>query len=201
MTITHSQDLDNEIVDLEAKIRKIKEQELLKGKCSQFDAKTEKMEKKRKKLEKYMELEMSKMIAEEGEISEDMGRLQTLLQANIEASENLVRTEACAGAEGRGKSESVSNSTNRMLEFLSKTIKEKEADLECPICLETAEVPIFMCQEQHLICSICRPKVKECPVCRVALKGPSRRHRYAEKTAEELKKLKEEFSIETATSY
>ena len=46
----------------------------------------------------------------------------------------------------------------------------------------------------HLICSSCRPKVKECPECRVAYQGPPRRHRYAEKTAEELKKLKEEFA-------
>ena len=34
----------------------------------------------------------------------------------------------------------------RMLDFLSKSIKEKEADLECPVCMETAEIPIFMCQ-------------------------------------------------------
>ena len=33
-----------------------------------------------------------------------------------------------------------------MLDFLSKSIKEKEDDLECPICIETAEVPIYMCQ-------------------------------------------------------
>ena len=37
----------------------------------------------------------------------------------------------------------------RMLDFLSKSIKEKEADLECPICMETAEIPIFMCQVSH----------------------------------------------------
>ena len=35
---------------------------------------------------------------------------------------------------------------SRMLDFLSKSIKEKEADLECPVCMETAEIPIFMCQ-------------------------------------------------------
>ena len=37
----------------------------------------------------------------------------------------------------------------RMLDFLSKSIKEKEADLECPVCMETAEIPIFMCQVSH----------------------------------------------------
>ena len=36
--------------------------------------------------------------------------------------------------------------------------------------------PTF-CQEQHLICSHCRPKVKECPECRVVYQGPPRRHR------------------------
>ena len=67
-----------------------------------------------------------------------------------------------------------------------------------------------ICQEQHLICSHCRPKVKECPECRVVYQGPPRRHRsvarvnmmakhidifrYAEKTAEELRKLEQEFA-------
>ena len=62
-----------------------------------------------------------------------MERLNNLLQANIEASENLVRTEACAGAEGRRKSERVSYSTKRMLEFKTISIKEKGADLVCPM--------------------------------------------------------------------
>ena len=66
--------------------------------------------------------------------------------------------------------------------------------LECPVCLETAEGDIYSCQEQHLICSTCRPKVTECPECRVAYKFPLRRHRYAEKTAVELRKLREELS-------
>ena len=62
------------------------------------------------------------------------------------------------------------------------------------MCLETAEGDIYSCQEQHLICSTCRPKVTECPECRVAYKFPLRRHRYAEKTAVELRKLREELS-------
>ena len=42
-------------------------------------------------------------------------------------------------------------SSARMVDFLTKSIKEKESDLECPVCFETAEVPIFMCSEMHLI--------------------------------------------------
>ena len=40
----------------------------------------------------------------------------------------------------------IMSANTRMLDFLSKSIKEKEADLECPVCMETAEIPIFMCQ-------------------------------------------------------
>ena len=88
----------------------------------------------------------------------------------------------------------VGGGTNRMTDFLSKAIKEKEADLECPVCWETAEVPIFTCQEMHLICSHCRPQVGKCPECRAPYQAQPRRHRYAEKTATELKKLREEFA-------
>ena len=42
-------------------------------------------------------------------------------------------------------------SSARMVDFLTKSIKEKESELECPVCFETAEVPIFMCSEMHLI--------------------------------------------------
>ena len=107
-----------------------------------------------------------------------------------------------------------------MRDFLSKSIKAKEADLECPVCFETAEAPIYMCQEMHLICSNCRPKLKECPECRAPYQAQLRRHRsvslgsnvgfsmdphleiiylnifyrFAERTADELKKLREELA-------
>ena len=83
----------------------------------------------------------------------------------------------------------VPDNTNSIMDFLSKSIKDKEADLECPVCLETAEIPIYMCHQMHLICSKCRPKLEFCPECREKYQD-MRRHRYAEKTAEELKELK-----------
>ena len=79
--------------------------------------------------------------------------------------------------------------TSRVTDFLVQSIKEKEADLECPVCFETASVPIFMCSEMHLICNRCRPKIKECPECRLPYSGQPKRHRFAEKTAEELEEL------------
>jgi len=82
----------------------------------------------------------------------------------------------------------------RLLNLLKNSIKDKKKDLECPVCLEVAEVPIYSCQESHLICNSCMPKLTCCPVCRQSFKGKgvSKRHRYAEKSAAELKTLQEE---------
>ena len=80
---------------------------------------------------------------------------------------------------------------NQLLKIIDDEIGEKERRLECPVCLEVAESPIFMCSEQHLICSACRPKLKECPECRQSFEEKSKRHRYAEETSEELVRLKE----------
>ena len=81
-----------------------------------------------------------------------------------------------------------------MITFLLNAIEKKETQLACPVCLETASAPIFMCQQQHLICSSCQPRVTSCPECREAYQGPPRRHRYAERDAEELEKMKEELA-------
>ena len=53
-----------------------------------------------------------------------------------------------------------------LLSSLIEQIKREEAGLECPVCLETANVPIYTCSRQHLICSECRPNVESCPECR-----------------------------------
>ena len=81
-------------------------------------------------------------------------------------------------------------------ELLDFLIKQKETDLECPVCFVTATVPIYSCLESHLICSACRPRVTECPECRVVYKDkqPTNRHRYAEKMVEELNMLRGELS-------
>jgi len=87
---------------------------------------------------------------------------------------------------------------NKMIAFLTKSIEEKEAALECPVCLETAKAPIFMCQQQHLICFKCRPRLTLCPECREAYQGLPRRHRYAERDAEELEKMRKEITSMTS---
>ena len=75
-----------------------------------------------------------------------------------------------------------------------KSILKKEEELDCPVCLETARVPIYMCSEQHVICSCSSDKVANCPQCREELTRPLKRHRYAEREVEELASLREELN-------
>ena len=81
---------------------------------------------------------------------------------------------------------------NKMITFLTKSIEEKEAALECPVCLQTAKAPIFTCQQQHLICNRCLPRLASCPECREDYPGPPSRH--AERDAEELEKMIKELA-------
>ena len=45
------------------------------------------------------------------------------------------------------------------LEYINSQIEAKEKELECPVCFEVAAAPLFCCDDQHIICSDCRPKV------------------------------------------
>nr|CAD7392884.1 unnamed protein product [Timema cristinae] len=38
--------------------------------------------------------------------------------------------------------------------------------LECPVCMEYMGPPINQCLRGHLVCSICRPQLRDCPTCR-----------------------------------
>ena len=50
------------------------------------------------------------------------------------------------------------NVKERHVNFLLNFIKEKESELECPVCLVTAGGEIFSCVQQHLVCSNCKPR-------------------------------------------
>ena len=55
--------------------------------------------------------------------------------------------------------------TQLIAQLLSSTVEKiarEKAGLECPVCLETANIPIYTCPKQHLICSECRPQVIYC---------------------------------------
>ena len=149
------------------------------------------MEKKQKKLEEEkntLEVEKRSLSDRRKKTTGEIKSLEDSLNKYVEATKDLVSKLELGPA----------LANNNLIIFLTKSIEEKEAALACPVCLETAAAPIFMCQQQHLICSSCQPRVTSCPECREAYQGPPRRHRYAERDAEELKKLKEELTKMTA---
>ena len=78
----------------------------------------------------------------------------------------------------------------QFLEF-QDSVEEKKKALECPVCLETAQIPIYMCQNCHLVCRDCLPKLKECPECRDKYSKPVMKHRFAEKMVEEKTKIEQ----------
>ena len=84
-----------------------------------------------------------------------------------------------------------SNLSSELLNFINATIREKEKELECPVCLEIAGAPVYMCVNSHVLCFNCEHKLGECPKCRSELPKSPLRHRYAEKIVDELQRLGE----------
>eukprot|EP00088_Acartia_fossae_P034746 TRINITY_DN3569_c0_g2_i7.p1 TRINITY_DN3569_c0_g2~~TRINITY_DN3569_c0_g2_i7.p1 ORF type:complete len:372 (-),score=106.63 TRINITY_DN3569_c0_g2_i7:10-1020(-) len=119
------------------------------------------------------------------------------IQGNDEMPKEATNSQRHESAGDSGPQNSAPSNNNMLLEFLSSQISAKEADLECPVCMEVSQVPIYTCQEQHIICSQCWDKVKirsaggeaECVICRSPYPQPPRHHRYMEKVAHELQQL------------
>ena len=165
-----------------SKIEELKqENEELQDICQSHVKVIEKFEKKKHKLEKFIDSEMDRFREEKNKIDEDIEQLRL---KRDEAIERKIQPPP--------KIFSDISKIDKLMSFLEKSISAKERELECPLCLEVSSPPIFMCPESHLICSRCRPKLEKCPECRVKYKGAPKIHRYAEKAAEELLELKKE---------
>ena len=141
--------LDVDIDNLQDKITKMKEeQKALKTKCSECDNVLLNIEIEKNNLEKSVEIEMENFKTEGQAITRDIEKLRENYQANLVARDNLVKSLDIIHLDPGPGTEA---SRDRLVEFVMRSISEKEAELECPVCLETAEAPIFMCQEMHLI--------------------------------------------------
>ena len=111
-----------------------------------------------------------------------------------EKSWNRLEGQGLKQADSGDNEERIKEPKNRsLLEFMERQILELEEELECPVCLEGATVaPIYKCPDDHLLCRICRPKLSECPQCRVPLDLSFKRLRGAERQAERLLALRVE---------
>merc|ERR1712130_1069730 len=138
----------------------------------------EELLKKKKQLEDLIETEVDANRQSKRQLEKEVGSLQARIEDLTKDGANMSDTVDKANLEAQ-----------RFLLNINKKIEAKESDLECPVCLEVSSAPIFSCDEQHIICSDCRPKVSICPECREPYPEKPRRHRYAEKAAKELEAL------------
>lgn len=157
--------LDLEIKELQETVKKLQIRKIgLQDNSRRCQEKVEKIQRKKEGFEKFMLKEKER--AQEKELS---------ITKDIKIIEEQIKTLSCSDLtpdtpdptpETSSKSAGAASGVKQLEEFLKKSIQEKEIGLECPVCLETADIPIFCCTLQHPICSICRPKVKDCPSCR-----------------------------------
>ena len=164
--------------------------------CDAIENDLKVLEKGKSNLEKLTEKQNEEFNIEEKEIEMKKTNLLDALQKNIRATENLIKFEVNNNSGTRGNDDSKAvEILKRSIARNEKSIQEKEEDLQCPVCLETVAAPVFMCRNQHIICSrssCASNKVSKCPLCTVELSRPLGRHRYAEKQVEELLSLREE---------
>ncbi|XP_033227267.1 E3 ubiquitin-protein ligase SIAH1A-like isoform X2 [Belonocnema kinseyi] len=58
-----------------------------------------------------------------------------------------------------------------MEELKDRWCADLEDILQCPVCFERPQRPIYQCRDGHHICSSCRMKLQVCPMCQGAYNG------------------------------
>jgi len=175
---------------------------VISSKCKIIDAEIKELQEKRCQLiceDDNLKTELAKIVKDKGSIQNSLKKeskakddekqslnknLKDLTQEKAMKEKEIEKVLNCDDISSANKKEG--GKEHPFLEFLTTTIDKMEKDLECPVCLEVATIPIFQCPDSHLVCSTCLPKIKACPECRVRYIRPVKRHRFAEKAWEEL---------------
>ena len=158
-------------------VKMLKEIDSLKSESSKDKVVIEEHEKMKQQFEKHFEKEVSSMNEKEAQLEKTLREIQ-MKARQVKNDEDIKTCQITKSKE------------EKMLGFLERSIADKKQELECPTCLEVAPPPLYMCQDSHLICSTCRPRLDRCPLCRVKLAGTARRHRFAEKMYQDLEELR-----------
>ena len=136
--------IDGELKDLQTRLAHlVDEKQKMVTETLKNNKHIEKLNKKKMKLEKTIDVEMELYLEDKKAKQAALEEMEFKLATMEEEVEVM---------------EEASSSSSRMVDFLQQAIKDKERDLECPVCLETATSPIFSCPESHVICSECRPR-------------------------------------------
>ena len=107
--------------------------------------------KKKKQLEDLIEAEVDEHKRSKRQLEKELESLKVRIG---ELSKDEANTSDSA--------DKANQEAQRFLLNINKKIEAKESDLECPVCLEVSTSPIYSCDEQHIICSDCKPKVNIC---------------------------------------
>ena len=126
--------------------------EKLASRTRDSDEKVLKIKKKKDKLERFLDIEGSRHSSARQRLEQTIGEIKTEIDKSRQVGESSMPE--------RGQSEKL-NLNLEWLDSIERKIADKEKELECPICLEVAFVPIYCCEAQHVICSLCRPKVNQ----------------------------------------
>ena len=165
--------IDSEIKDLENNISSLRAKKVSIETTSQIlDKQIEDSEEKKRTIENNFEMwhNERKMESE--------ARIKKVKVLKEELNDSGSKQIQLQSDQFQGQEEVGSNAGKlKSLDFLTKLINRYTDNLECPICLNTAETPIYQCRDSHLICSRCRPKVEKCPECRISYKEEFKRHR------------------------
>ena len=134
-------DIDGQMMELQ-----MRKDQLVKD-IEDGDQKLEKILKKKTKLENFIAEKVNENKRAKRQLEKEI--------EDIKARQERQKSEEMA----RNKIEKLQPENLRLLEYIDGKIEAKEKELECPVCFEVASVPIFCCDDQHIICSDCRPKV------------------------------------------
>ena len=149
--------IDSAVRDIKLKLKELKEERRnILALTKNLDASKEKLEKKKEKISCFLSKELETASEEREKIGENQALIQTEIAAKITQIRNLASEPVIQDAVVTNTNFSTQKQNEQLIRFIERQIIEKEAELECPVCLETAAAPIFMCSEQHLICSLCR---------------------------------------------
>ena len=134
--------MDKKLAEINALMRELQtSKDQLLGEKEEQQAKLNKLMHRKEKLENFLDEAAT-------EIEETKKGLE----------KEITEIKVQLGETGSPKSEAQPESLELLSEYNS-LIESREKELECPVCLEVASPPLFCCEDQHLICSQCRPKV------------------------------------------
>ena len=148
----------------------LRKKDIISKEWKKQDENKEKLLKRKVKLDKFISTNINKS-------KEDIVILENEIEDLItKLSRNRKQIQPEDKDEDDTKLDLTRQSNLKLLSYIEQQISSKESSLECPVGLEVASSPIFMCQEQHLVCGACRPRLQACPECRINYTG-HRRHR------------------------